>query len=383
MAAATRKSFLYTFAAVLLVTSFFISMFSFSVAPVKLGSPDVLVGVDATFGAVEDMKTIIDEVKSYTNFFVVGSTAMTNDLANITQVGNYLHGSGLKFLTYAHPAQGLNFSQVQWLRDARQQWNSSFMGLYAYDEPGGHQMDHDYAYMCAKEAANNSDAAAQYVGNLTAYLGGVTIGWEIGDFPVFTSDYALYEYDYRAGYDVILAELAWNNSGPLNLALDRGAATVHNKEWGAMITGSYNDSRYTFTAQEMYDNMVLAYENGAKYILVFDYPSLSAGILKQEHFDALKQFWQYAQTHPRTGNPGNGRVAFVLPKDYGYGFRGEADKIWGLWETDGSSAKIWNDANALVGLYGSKLDIIYEDTLQLNVTAYSRLIFWNGTELTP
>ena len=107
----------------------------------------------------------------------------------------------------------------------------------------------------------------------------------------------LYEYDYRGGYDVVLAQYAWNNSRPLNTALCRGSATMHSKEWSTMITYTYDTQPYLASGQEIYQDMVTAYQNGAKYILVFDYAkdkatNITHGILQQEHLDALKQFWQ-------------------------------------------------------------------------------------------
>ncbi len=148
-----------------------------------------------------------------------------------------------------------------------------------------------------------------------------------------------------------------------------------------MITGNVTDGNFE-SGQQMYADMILAYQNGAKYILVFDYPSLARGILRQEHFDGLKQFWQYIQTHPRISTPANDRVAYVLPKDYGYGLRSAVDKVWGLWEADNLSARIWNEANSLSQQYGSRLDIVYEDSLNLNSSSYGQLIFWNGTTIT-
>ncbi len=379
------KDFLCILLAIFLIISFFVALtintyMNPQAEPVIM--PDVFVGVDAAFGTVEEMLSIIDEVKSYTNLFVVGSTAITNDLANITQVCEYINNAGLYFMTFAHPAVNLNFSQVEWFNDARQRWNTSFLGLYAYDEPGGHQIDHDKPYMVITEAENYTDAADKFVKNLTLFLSGIKEGWETGDFPLYTSEYALHEFDYRAGYDAIFTEFAWNHSRPISLALCRGAATVHNKEWGIMITRSHNDTNAE-TGQEMYDDMVLAYLNGAKYFLVFDYPTYADGILKPEHFNALKQFWQYIQTHPRTQVKVDERIAYVLPAGYGYGFRGVDDKIWGLWEADELSAKIWNDVNNLVQCYGTKLDIIYEDALPLNSVAYNQLIFWNNTTQLP
>jgi hypothetical protein len=159
---------------------------------------------------------------------------------------------------------------------------------------------------------------------------------------------------------------------------------MNDKPWGAIITWTYDTPPYLESGQRVYEDMVYAYENGAKYILVFDFDeNTTRGILQQEHLDALKRFWQYAEEHPRASNPPEGRVAYVLPSGYGYGFRGPADKIWGLWEADNESARIWSDVNSLVEQYPSSLDIVYEDDLQGNVPAYSKLVFWNGTVLTP
>lgn len=71
-------------------------------------------------------------------------------------------------------------------------------------------------------------------------------------------------------------------------------------------------------------------------------------------------------------------VAFVLPKDYGYGFRGPDDKIWGLWEADTFSFKISYRLGSLLEEYGTDLDIIYENNLKLD-DFYREYVFWNGT----
>ncbi|MCX8151408.1 MAG: hypothetical protein N3D85_07930, partial [Candidatus Bathyarchaeota archaeon] len=82
--------------------------------------------------------------------------------------------------------------------------------------------------------------------------------------------------------------------------------------------------------------MLLAYENGAKYIVVFNSPdnqtaTTEYGTLKAEHFEAMRQFWDYTQQNPRK-EPYRANQAYVLPKDYGFGFRSSDDKIWGVWE---------------------------------------------------
>jgi hypothetical protein len=44
----------------------------------------------------------------------------------------------------------------------------------------------------------------------------------------------------------------------------------------------------------------------------------------------LQEFWEYARANPREINQSGDRVAYVLPKDFAYGFRGPEDKIWGF-----------------------------------------------------
>ncbi|MDX1787914.1 MAG: hypothetical protein R3205_07450, partial [Psychrobacter sp.] len=91
----------------------------------------------------------------------------------------------------------------------------------------------------------------------------------------------------------------------------------------------------------MFNDLVLAYDNGANYIVVFDSnEDYTEGILQNEHFDALEDFWQFTKDNPRNERQNQERVAFVLPMGYGYGFRGPNDKIWGLWENDTLSLEI-------------------------------------------
>ena len=370
----------------LLTMLLFVSIHIYLTGNSSSGKVDVYVGVDAAYDNVTDLKSRIDEVKSYTNFFVLGSTGITLNETRLNDLCNYLNASGLNFATYTHTAQNttFQFNQSAWTAYAKQKWGGEFLGLYTYDEPGGHQIDDDNPYMVVPQADNFSDAAAKYVKNLNGY---------ISEFislnsTLMTADYVLYEFDYRAGYNVVLAEYAWNHSRPINTALCRGSATMQGKDWGVMITYTYDTPPYLESGPEMYSDLVTAYQNGAKYILVFDYAmknntQTSHGILQQEHLDALKQFWQYAKTHPRPSNPVKERVAYVLPPDYGYGFRGPSDALWGLFGADNISSQIWNDVfYKYAQQYNQKLDIIYADSLNGAVWNYSKLIFWNGTVLT-
>ena len=94
---------------------------------------------------------------------------------------------------------------------------------------------------------------------------------------VLTADYGLYWFDYQAGYDAVLAEFGWNNSREQQIALVRGGARTFDRDWGAMITWTYSNftgSPYIESGPELFDDLLLAYNNGAKYAIVFDYPKV-------------------------------------------------------------------------------------------------------------
>ena len=72
-------------------------------------------------------------------------------------------------------------------------------------------------------------------------------------------------------------------------------------------------------------------------------------------------------------------MAFVLPKDYGWGMRSATDNIWGLWPADEKAPLIWENLNKLVQKYGLKLDIVYDDERFKIGEKYSEVYFWNAT----
>jgi hypothetical protein len=128
----------------------------------------------------------------------------------------------------------------------------------------------------------------------------------------------------------------------------------------------------------------LAYNNGAKYILIFDSnEAYTRSILKEEHFEALEQFWQYKIDNPRDNPKYEEQVAFVLPEGYGYGFRGPEDKIWGLWESDSLSFEISYKVGNLLEEYGTRLDIVYNDHRIDLREKYSQIIMWNNKDYIP
>jgi hypothetical protein len=378
-----KQRFLMIFFITLLIASIFIGHSFLALDSSQEEILEVFVGVDVAYDNLDEIKEQIDESSPYTNFFVIGTMGISYNETKLIKTCQYLYDQDMYFIIYFSDSRRLHL-----LSDIKKKYEDHFLGVYFDDEQGGRQLDiFEYRWVYEGEADNYTDAANQFVEGVNWWL-----NWRFtrnetlpqvvpSDFRLFTSDYCLYWFDYKAGYDVLLAQFGWNYSRQLNIALCRGASTVQNKEWGTIITWTYNDWPYIGTGKELYEDMKLAYDNGANYILVFDSDeNYTQGILEEEHLEALKRFWEYTRNNPRTNTVANDRVAYVLPKDYAYGFRGPNDKIWGLWEADDFSFEICTNLGSLLEQYGNKLDIIYDDGLNSsNTNAYSKLIFWNGT----
>jgi hypothetical protein len=228
------------------------------------------------------------------------------------------------------------------------------------------------------EAENYAEASKIYVEYVRAHLDhylstGVTL---------FTADYGLYWFDYKSGYHVVFTEFGWNHSRELHIALCRGAAEVQDKEWGVIVTWKYRHPPYLETAEELLNDMLLAYHAGAKYVVIFNYPEfLNYGVLTDDHFSVLEQFWNYVTRHPEKHGTFGGNAAYILPEDYGFGFRMSNDTVWGLWNNDPLSLKIWNDVKDLIKKYNFQLDIIYNESIIIEKAKnlYRKLYFWNET----
>jgi hypothetical protein len=344
--------------------------------------PDVLVGVDIAYGDIAEAKAEIDQVSSYTNLVVIGSYAVTGNLTKLNETCQYAFDKGLSFILFT-PNMG-RANRTGWLAYAKQAWPDRMLGYYAYDEPAGRQIDLNESHIM-NPPTSYTDAAYQFEANISSQLNVIKNYLTSTNSKLFTSDYALYWFDYKAGYDTVFAEFGWNYSRQLNAALCRGAATVQNKEWGAIMLWTYTNPPYLETGEELYKDLLLAYDNGAKYIIVFDSNNdHTQETLKDEHLRALQLFWQYAQANPRRSNPASARTALALPNGYGYGFRGPSDRIWGIWEADALSYNISISVGNLLDQYGTKLDIIYDDQLQPgNNYGYNKLIYWNDPSIAP
>ncbi len=202
-------------------------------------------------------------------------------------------------------------------------------------------------------------------------------------YQLFTSDYALYWWDYKGGYDTVFAQLGWNNTVEQEIGLVRGAANLQNKSWGTIITWKYMQSPYLASGEEIYQQMKASYECGAKYVIIFNYAEDMTGpygTLQEEHFQALERFWNDVVQNPLYARgSAKAEAALVLPADYGWGMRTPNDTIWGLWQPDGNSGQVWTQLQDKLDQYGQKLDIVYDDPAFPVSGNYSQVFYWNQT----
>ena len=326
-------------------------------------SPGFFVGVTAN-GNVTETKDLIDKTKGLINMIVIDNTDTMKDKESLVEVCNYAYKWGLSFFVYMYDPMrgGFNYDPIGWVVEAKEKYGNRFLGYYLYDEPGGNQLDNGSFAQFSKGTnapLNYRDAANTYCYYLFA-----TMRNFMKVDKLVTSDYGLYWFDYEAGYDTIFCEFAWNHSRPVNIALCRGAAEVHNKDWGVMITWTYTHAPYLESGKDLYGDMVTAYDAGAKYVIVFNHPQIGAyGLLTEEHFEALKRFNDFVSKTPQKHSSNTERIAYTLPRSFGWSFRRENDTVWGIWNPSENATKIWNDVAKFTQTYGYNFDIIYNDTL--------------------
>ena len=378
------------------------------------------VGVAFQGNTTAEAKLLIDRVKSYTNLFVLGHTPVSRNETATNEVCDYAVSQGLNIIVnfgYYNPNASSAEEmfrrwpwQHSWVEAAKQKYGNRFLGVYYDDEPGGINLDFDwgeffanyssyfslrsntalhkiYAKLIEANASgtrpDNYDLEANYFAELLWINFGHT-NLEIPEVTTFTSDYGLYWFDYLGGYDVILAQLGWNHTYVQDIALAKGAARLQGKQWGVIVTWKYDKPPYLDSGKEIYRQMVEAYQAGASYITIFNYPSLEGydyGVMQDEHFLALEQFWKNVVASKGQTIPDYRKadVALVLPRNYGWGMRSIDDKIWGMWGPDDKSPQVWAISRKLLSKYGLRLDIVYDDAAFPVAGKYNQVYYWNDS----
>lgn len=474
--------------AIVLIASFL--FFNHNFSPTTTGNTDdqpVYLGVTYGGSNVDGAKLLIDEVKNYTNLFIVQSSELEKNITALNSVCNYAVNSGLYIIVYfsAVPTYRQYISDFYAGADV---WGKNLLGIYFDDEPGGKMLDAQQVNLYDNQTGGiiqkmpgqltitypndtrvvysgddqigiidasttifyqpdgtvyldlntTNQFAASYVIQLNgtvyerdAHKNIKTAVTDPGMLPkiptyqqilaekplfrsyddterifvstilnstswphsqtsakLFTSDYALQWFDYKGGYDVVFAEFGWNQSVAQEIAQTRGASNLQAKDWGAIVTWKYDyperihfpDREYgpfLGSGDEIYDQLKQAYEAGAKYLVVFNYPNYPPnnpyGVLLPEHFAAIKQLWTDI-INGSVVREVKAQAALVMPENYGWGMRNPQDNIWGIWQADNTSPKVWISLQNALATYGINLDIVYNDPAYPTTGKYETVI---------
>lgn len=345
------------------------------------------VGVAFGGNTVAEAKALIDRTKNYTNLFILQSGPISYNETATTEICDYATAAGQSIIVYfgdlapnVLAIKGQTW-RATWVTNAKTVYGSQFLGVYYYDEPGGIYID---ANKTASKGwakppnATYDSIAARFERGFQRDPGVVFLKNQ--SVPTVCSDYALYWFDYKSSYDIVLAQVGWNNTLAQEIALVRGAATFQNRDWGVMITWTYSQAPYLDSGERIYEQMRDSYAAGAKYIAIFNYPynTTPYGLMDDTHFNALERFWNDVSQNKITQKP-LAEAVLILPKNYGFGFRTAGDSIWGYWGPDEYTSTIWDKTQLLLNKYGYSLDIAFDDASYALPANYGAVYYWNST----
>lgn len=384
------------------------------------------VGIAFAGNTSAQAKAQIDRAKGYMNLFVLdtGRSDLSRNQTAVIEICDYAVANGLSVILNLGISNPHQNDSVRWFWDQplqevkqnwTQRWGNKFLGVYDSDEPGGIQLDGDWKAWYARYgerlnqmkhpamdslyqiyqkmlAAHNGSLPQDYTLEADFFINDVLIEGDPGlvalnaaGIRTFTSDYGLYWFDYLGGYDVMLAQIGWNVSIAQQLALIKGAARLQEKEWGAIITWKYQGHPFLDTGDEIYYQMLSAYQAGADYIMIFDYSKDLEGnsdvAMIDDHYLALERFWTDINTKEFI-DLSDPEAVLVLPPNYGWGMRNPDDTIWGFWGTDEKTTQIATIMSMLLAKYGASLDIVYDDpAYPVANGGYKYIYYWNTTTI--
>ncbi|MGD6808068.1 MAG: hypothetical protein ACQCN3_00055 [Candidatus Bathyarchaeia archaeon] len=98
-------------------------------------------GVTYCGNSTTEAKALIDQVKNYTNLFVIQSGPLMSRLSAMEEICDYAVDSGLNIIVYYGYNGAADNACANFTKIAEPRWGSHFMGLYYNDEPAGKMLD--------------------------------------------------------------------------------------------------------------------------------------------------------------------------------------------------------------------------------------------------
>ena len=394
-----RRKIAVALALIAIITvSFFVASNLLAPAKQTLVSPKPFyVGIETGWNAtVVQCEAVIDEVKGYTNMYIIASPQVIKNETALNQVCDYAYAAGLYFMPEFYEQFFLNdtgYIPSEWFTAAKERYGDHLLGVYYYDEPAGSQLDTTQIIKNNPVITPTSPAKSyldytNYFSWLWTHGSGGGLAetssfFRSANSSLFTSDYGLYWFDYELGYNTVLAQFGWNNSRPMQISLVRGASEAQNQSWGAIVTWTYNGTMnggtYLEPPLQMYSDMVLAYNCGASYVSIYDSTQNYVNTtLTPAYYSKLQDFWNYVQQNPEEHGSQKATTAVVLPQDYGFGFRSQTDSVWQYHTTTSWSQQLYFNITSLLASKKSGVDIVYSDPQFLNAikSEYEKILYW-------
>lgn len=207
--------------AIILISLFVVSIF-FEVDPVlTVRTPDFFVGVEFAYSNntndsqinVNSLKLLVNKVENYTNLFVIGIPEISLNQTALTESCDYISNEGLHFIVLFTDITTYSYEPLNWTNMAKQKYGDKFLGVYRLDEPGGKELENNATERFLNpnnfdpKLENYTGASQEYVGFLQQH---VAYFHQVLYSTLFTSDFGLYWFDYKGGYDTVFTEFVWN-----------------------------------------------------------------------------------------------------------------------------------------------------------------------------
>ena len=130
---------------------------------------------------------------------------------------------------------------------------------------------------------------------------------------------------------------------------------------------------------QLLSDLSTAYNAGATYDVVITFNRTET--LPSLYLNALQNFWSGLRESSKEFGSERASIAYVVPANFGFGFRSAQDTIWGLFPASSYpyTQKIWNDTQTLLTKYEDMVNIIFDNqtVIQPKLKQYSEIYYYN------